>query len=369
MDFFERMERWEHEEVIFWSDKSSGLRAIIAVHNTVLGPAVGGCRMWPYESFDEALDDVLRLSRGMTYKAAAAGLNLGGGKAVIIGDSTVDKSEVLFRSFGRFVDGLQGRYITAEDVGTSVEDMEYVLRETPFVTGFDRSLGGSGDPSPVTALGVLHGIKACVKRRLGKNSLEDVRVTVQGLGHVGSSMVEHLLQEGAQVTVTDVNPHLVEGLCQAHPGIEWVKPDAIYDVKTDVFCPCALGGVLNDDTIPRLKVSIVAGAANNQLSQEERHGWQLKERGIFYAPDYVINAGGLISVTNELEGYPQERALAQVHGIYETLLTLFELSEHENIPTYQAANRFAEERLRRVGALKLRYGQSRDILRRRRTGV
>src|SRR5919108_771034 len=214
MDFFERMERWEHEEVIFWSDKSSRLRAIIAIHNTVLGPAVGGCRMWPYESFDEALDDVLRLSRGMTYKAAAAGLNLGGGKAVIIGDARVDKSEVLFRSFGRFVDGLQGRYITAEDVGTSVEDMAYVLRETPFVTGFDRSLGGSGDPSPVTALGVLHGMKACVKRRLGQDSLEGLRVTVQGLGHVGSRMVEHLITDGAQVTVTDVNPRLVEGLSQ-----------------------------------------------------------------------------------------------------------------------------------------------------------
>jgi leucine dehydrogenase len=369
MDFFDRMERWEHEEVIVWSDKSSRLRAIIAIHNTVLGPAVGGCRMWPYESFDEALDDVLRLSRGMTYKAAAAGLNLGGGKAVIMGDSIVDNSEVLFRSFGRFVDGLQGRYITAEDVGTSVEEMEYVLRETPVVTGFDRSLGGSGDPSPATALGVLHGMKACVNRRVGKDSLEDLHVTVQGLGHVGSSMVEHLINEGAQVTVTDANPHLVEGRGQTHPGIASVTPDAIYDVQADVFCPCALGGVINDDTIPRLKVSIVAGAANNQLEEEERHGWQLKERGIFYAPDYVINAGGLISVINELEGYPQERALAQVRGIYETLLTLFELSEHENIPTYQAANRFAEERLRRVGALKLRYGQSRDILRRRRTGI
>jgi leucine dehydrogenase len=305
----------------------------------------------------------------MTYKAAAAGLNLGGGKAVIIGDSIVDKDEVLFRSFGRFVDGLHGRYITAEDVGTSVEDMEYVLRETPFVTGLDRSLGGSGDPSPVTALGVLHGMKACVKRRLGRDSLEGLRVTVQGLGHVGSRVVEHLLTNGAQVTVTDVNPRLVERLCQTQSGIEWVKPDAIYDVQADVFCPCALGGVINDDTIPRLQVSIVAGAANNQLAQEERHGWQLKERGIFYAPDYVINAGGLISVANELEGYPQERALAQVYGIYETLLRLFELSEYENIPTYQAANRFAEERLRRVGALKLRYGQARDILRRRRAGM
>ncbi len=347
---FEQLEEYGHEQVVLCYHPEANLKAIIAIHNTTLGPALGGCRMWAYESDQDALIDVLRLSRGMTYKAAVAGLNLGGGKAVIIGDAKKDKTEALFRAFGRFVETMGGRYITAEDVGVGVNDMEHVFMETDYVVGVEKTHGGSGDPSPFTAYGVLQGMRACVKSKLKKDSLSVVSVAVQGLGAVGSNLVRYLVEERAKVFVTDIDIAKCEN-AQKHFNVEVVKPDEITDLDVDVYAPCALGGVINDETVERLKVKVVSGGANNQLA-ENRHGDILHERGILYAPDYAINAGGLINVYVELEGYSKERATRMTRGVYNTLRSIIKSSERENIPTYEAADRVAEERLRTLSSVK-----------------
>jgi leucine dehydrogenase len=354
MVIFEHIEKRDHEQVVFCSDKPSGLKAIIAVHNTNLGPALGGTRMWMYQSDEDALTDALRLSRGMTYKAAVAGLNLGGGKAVIIGDPNSDKTEAMFRAFGRFVEGLAGRYITAEDVGTDVRDMEYVRMETKYVTGIDRALGGSGDPSPVTAYGVYMGMKACMKKLAGSDSLKGKRVAVQGAGHVAEFVCEHLANEGALIYISDIYHEKAENIADKTKAVV-VEPEKIYEVNADIFCPCALGAIVNDETIPKFKFKIIAGGANNQLADEQKHGRMLIDKKILYAPDYAINAGGLINVYNELEGYSQERALLQAKGIYDTLLNIFAISERENIPTFEASNRLAEQRIRSISRMKTIY--------------
>ncbi len=330
-----------HRQVIFCNDPKIGLRAIVAIHDTTFGPALGGCRMWPYGSEDEAVEDVLRLARGMTYKASLAGIALGGGKSVIIGDPARLKSEALLESFGRFIADLGGRYIVAEDVGTSVADMQIVRRETEHVRGIPES--GGGDPSPVTAFGVYHGVRAAVRYRLGREALAGVRVAVQGLGHVGMALCRRLVEDGAEVTVADIDPEAVGEARKALP-VRSVEPDAIVGLNADVFAPCALGAVLNDETVPRLDVSVVAGAANNQLA-EDRHGAMLRARGILYAPDYAINAGGLINIAHEGADYDRARALAEARGIYDTLLELFARADREDLPTNETADRIAEERV------------------------
>jgi leucine dehydrogenase len=354
LDIFKRMKKMGHEQIAYFCDPHSGLRGIVAIHNTILGPALGGCRMWNYATEEEALIDVLRLSKGMTYKAAIAGLNLGGGKAVIIGDSKKEKSEDLFRSFGRFVEGLGGRYITAEDVGTNMKDMEHVRMETNYVTGITKTLGGSGDPSPVTAYGVFVGMKAAVKQKLGKNSLEGLKVSVQGLGHVGTYLSEFLYKDGAELFVTDIHEDAIENVVKKYGGKK-VGLDEIYDLDVDVYAPCALGATVNDDTLSRLKCSIIAGAANNVLKDPEIHGLEVMKKGMLYAPDYAINAGGLINVSNELEGYNRERAFSQAEGIYDTLMEIFNRSEKDGIPTNKASDLQAEDRIKQIGELKSFY--------------
>lgn len=351
MAVFELIEKYgDHEQVVFCHNKEIGLKAIIAVHNTALGPALGGTRMWDYKSDDEALVDVLRLSKGMTFKAAAAGLNLGGGKAVIIGDSKTKKSEALFRAFGQFVNSLNGRYITAEDVGTSEKDMEFIAMETPWVTGAASSLGGSGDPSPFTATGTLIGIKASVKWKLNSDNLRGVRVAVQGLGHVGHHLVEQLTKEGAKVFVSDIDKEKIKYMVD-HYRATAVAPEEIHSQDVEVFAPCAMGAVINDKSITQLKCKIVAGAANNQLA-ETRHGDILKEMNILYAPDYVINAGGLINVCIELEGYSMERSLERLTRISDNLNSVYKISEAEGVSTDKAAERMARRRIESVGRLK-----------------
>ncbi len=344
MEIFEKIQEHEHEQVVYCYDPASGYKGIIAIHNTTLGPALGGTRFWNYESDQEALTDVLRLSRGMTYKSAAAGLNLGGGKSVIIGDPKIKRREMMFRAHGRFVESLKGRYITAEDVGTSVEDMDYVHMETEYVTGL---AGRSGDPSPVTAYGTYRGIKAAAKARYGNDDLNGLTVAVQGVGHVGYFLCEDLAAEGAKLVVTDIDEERVQRIVDEF-GATTVQPDEIYGVEAEVFAPCALGAVVNDDTIPQFKFDIIAGAANNQLA-EERHGQELKDRNILYAPDYVINAGGVINVYGELNGWSLERSKRKAGEIYDTLEQLFELADDEGLPTSAAADRVAERRIQQVG--------------------
>ncbi len=340
----------EHEQVVFCNNKDVGLKAIIAIHNTALGPALGGTRMGNYKTEDEALIDVLRLSKGMSYKASAAGLNLGGGKAVIIGDPKTQKTEALFRAFGRFVNSLNGRYITAEDVGTTVREMEYVFMETPWVTGIPKTFGGSGDPSPYTAHGVLMGIKASVKEKFGADSLKGIRVAVQGLGNVGYHLVEYLAKEQAVVTVTDIDQERVKKAC-AQFGFKAVSTDEIVSVDCDVFSPCALGAVINDQSIRQIKAKVVCGGANNQLA-EARHGDMLNEMGILYAPDYVTNAGGLMNVFVELEGYSPDRALDKTVEVYNNLMNVFAIAKRDRVGTHTAADRMAEERIAVIGKLK-----------------
>ncbi len=342
-----------HEQVVFCHNKEAGLKAIIAIHNTSLGPALGGTRMWNYKTEEEALIDVLRLSKGMTYKAAAAGLNLGGGKAVIIGDPKTQKSEAMFRAFGTFVNSLRGRYITAEDVGTTVLDMEYVFMETPFVTGIPEVLGGSGDPSPYTAHGVLMGIKAAAKEKFGADSLKGIRVAVQGLGNVGSHLVNYLINEEAVVTIADIDKEKVKRISEKH-GLEVQDPNGIITSECDIYAPCALGATINDETIGNLKCKVVAGGANNQLA-EARHGAALKEMDILYAPDYVINAGGLMNVFVELEGYSAERAIDKTSHVYDNMMEVFKISKEDDVPTDVAANRLAERRIQLIGGLRQQH--------------
>ncbi len=353
-EVFESMSFQDHEQVVFCNDPDTGLKSIIAIHNTTIGPALGGCRMWDYETEAEALNDVLRLSRGMSYKAAIAQLNLGGGKSIIFGNAKEEKSEILFRSFGRFVDGLGGRYITAEDVGTSVRDMEWVRMETQYVTGISRALGGSGDPSLVTAFGTFIGMKATVKKQLGKDNLSGLKVAVQGVGHVGYQLCKYLHTDNVELFVSDIYEESLKRVADEF-GAKVVNPDEIYGLDVDIYAPCALGATVNDDTIQKLKASVIAGAANNQLEVESKHGEILKKLGILYAPDYAINAGGLINVANELEGYNRERAFHQAEGIYDTLHIIYDLAEAEDIPTNQAAARVAEKRMENVSKLKNIY--------------
>jgi leucine dehydrogenase len=310
--------------------------------------------MWTYASDLEALNDVLRLSRGMTYKAAAAGLNLGGGKAVIIGDPRKQKTEQLFRSFGRFIEGLGGRYITAEDVGTSVNDMVHIFHETKYVTGIPFELGGSGDPSPVTAYGSFCGIKACANVRYGSDSLEGKRIVIQGAGHVASTLTKHLADAGAKVFITDIYAEKAQQVAK-DTGATVFAPEEVFDMDCDIFSPAALGGVINDKTIGKLRCEIVAGPANNQLADEEKHSKELATRGILYAPDYVINAGGLINVASELEGYSQPRALKQAENIYDTLRKILLRSKELGVTTIEAANHIVEERLNAIAATKRIY--------------
>jgi leucine dehydrogenase len=346
MDLFHDMQSLGHEQVVFCHEPSCGYLGIIAVHDTTLGPALGGTRFWQYRSGNEAVTDALRLARGMTYKAAAAGLNLGGGKAVIIGDNKRPDRELLFRAHGRFVETLNGRYITAEDVGTSPADMEFVRRETNHVAGLQ---GLSGDPSPVTGYGVYVGMKAAARKRWGKDSLAGRTVAVQGCGKVAYYLSLHLRADGAKLIVTDIDESKIRRVVE-ETGASAVKPDEIYDVAADIYAPCALGATINDDTIPRLKVQIIAGGANNQLA-EDRHGRELEAKGILYAPDFVINAGGLINVYREIAGWTEERAKRKAQEIYDSLLRIFQIAEREKIPTFEAADRLAEERITSVARL------------------
>ncbi len=351
---FNLLQSYEHEQIVLCSDPSTGLKAIIAIHDTTLGPSLGGTRMWNYATEQEALRDVLRLSRGMTYKAAISGLNLGGGKAVIIGDPHTDKKEPLFRAFGRYIDSLGGRYITAEDVGIEVRDMEWINMETKYVTGLPKATGGSGDPSPVTASGVYKGMKAMAKKAYGSDSLEGKRIAIQGAGHVSFYLAGLLAKENAKLFMSDIYEDKASQVA-AETGAEVVEPDNIYSLEVDIFSPCALGGVINDGTIPQLKCDIIAGSANNVLDDEQKHGQVLLEQGIMYAPDYVINAGGLINVASELGGYQEEMAHAKADHIYDTILDILDYSEENNIPTHVASDIIAEKRIEDIGRIHSIY--------------
>jgi leucine dehydrogenase len=343
-----------HEQVVFCQDEATGLKAIIAIHNTVLGPALGGTRMWAYGSEQEALTDVLRLSRGMTFKAAISGINLGGGKAVIIGDARTMKTEAFLRRFGKFVNSLNGKYITAEDVNMKTSDMEYIGMETRYVTGLPESMGGGGDPSPVTAYGVYLGMKATAKKVFGNDSLAGKRVAVQGVGQVGMHLVAHLVKENAKVFITDLFEDKVKAIA-AQYGAQAVGQDEIYDLDTDIYAPCAMGATVNDETIPRLKCSIIAGAANNQLKDEVKHGYMLADRSITYAPDFLINAGGLINVYNEYLGnYNRNRVFEQAEKIYTTCLNILTLAGEEKISSQEAAIKLSEKRIAEIGRLKVK---------------
>jgi leucine dehydrogenase len=344
-----QMSKYNHEQLLFCNDNETGLKAIIAVHNTVLGPALGGTRMWAYRNEMEALNDVLRLSRGMTYKNSISGLNLGGGKAVIIGDARSMKSEALFRRFGKFVNSLAGKYITAEDVGISPADMTWVSMETNHVVGLP---GKSGDPSPVTAHGVYVGMKACAKYQYGSDSLAGKKVAVQGVGHVGEYLVKALAEEHAEIFISDIHEPTLKRVAQQY-GAHVVGLDEIYDIDMDIYAPCALGATVNDETLSRLKCSIIAGAANNQLKQEDIHGKAVMSKGVIYAPDFALNAGGVINCYSEVKGLSSQWAMNKAEEIYGTISNIIKRSSDENVPTYQIANRMAEERIEAIGKVKL----------------
>jgi leucine dehydrogenase len=346
MEIFERMTVREHEQLVFWNEPRIGYKGIIAIHNTTLGPALGGTRFWNYDTDGEAIEDALRLARGMTYKSALAGLNLGGGKSVIIGDNKTRDREMIFRAHGRAVESLAGRYITAEDVGTSPADMDFVHMETDHVCGL---LGKSGDPSPVTAYGVYQGIKAAAMHKYGDDSLAGKHVTVQGCGHVGYFLCQDLAEEGAQLTVTDIDEEKVDVVVKEF-GAKAVAPDEIYGVDADIFAPCALGAIINDDTLKAFKVEIIVGGANNQLLLP-KHAKEVEDKGILYGPDYLVNAGGLINVYAEIQGWPAERALRKAEEIYTTLKRILELGEAEGITSAEAADKVAEQRMDEVGYL------------------
>ena len=346
MKIFDTIAGMGHEQLVMCQDSASGYRGIIAIHSTTLGPALGGTRFWTYASDEDAIVDALRLARGMTYKNAVAGLNLGGGKSVIIGDNKTTDREMIFRAHGRFVESLGGRYITAEDVGTSTADMDFVHMETDYVTGL---AGRSGDPSPVTAHGVFRAIQASAKEKWGSDDLSGKTVSLQGCGHVGYYLAKELHDAGAKLIVTDIDAERVKRVVSEF-GARAVELDEIYAAEADIFAPCALGAVINDKTLPQLKVEIVAGAANNQLL-EERHGDALDKKGILYAPDYVANAGGVINVYSELAGWTSERAFRKADEIYDTVLRVFHIAKHDKLPTYEAADRLAEMRIKAVGSM------------------
>ncbi|MBT8265265.1 MAG: leucine dehydrogenase [Bacteroidia bacterium] len=333
-----------HEQVVFCNDKDTGLKAIIGIHSTVLGPALGGTRMWQYNSEWEALNDVLRLSRGMSFKAAITGLNLGGGKAVIIGDAKTQKTPELMKRFGEFVHSLSGNYITAEDVGMETADMDLVREVTPYVTGISESKGGAGNPSPITAYGVFMGMKAAAKYKFGSEVLEDKVVYVQGIGHVGESLVEHLVDEGANVFIADINEERLDEVSKKY-GVNIYNGDDIYSEEMDIYSPCALGATVNDETIFKINAKVIAGAANNQLENEQKHGKILQERNIAYAPDFLINAGGIINVYAELENYDRKEIMRKTENIYNTTLEIFKKANQSNLTTHHAALAIAEQRI------------------------
>jgi leucine dehydrogenase len=351
---FDLMQEMGHEQVVFCHDPHSGLNAIIAIHNTTLGPALGGTRLWNYNSHQDGVIDALRLSRGMTYKAAISGLNLGGGKAVIIGDAAKVKSEALWRRYGKFVNSLNGKYITAEDVNTSAKDMEYISMETKSVTGVPEYMGGSGDPSPFTAYGVFIGMKASAKKAWGNDDLAGKKVLVQGVGHVGQYLVGHLIEAGAKVYISDINETRIKETTDKFRAVEVINNADIFNMDMDIYAPCALGATVNTDSINAMKCAIIAGAANNQLAVETEHGPMLVKKGIIYAPDFLINAGGLINVGAELDGYNRERVMGNVEKIYDRTLEIFDVAEKDGIHTQAAAMKIAQKRLDDIANVKAR---------------
>jgi leucine dehydrogenase len=353
-EIFAQLATYDHEKIVFCNDNATGLKAIIAIHNTVLGPGLGGTRVWNYATEAEAINDVLRLSRGMTYKAAISGLNLGGAKAVIIGDATKIKTEALMRKFGRFVENLNGKYITAEDVNTTTKDMEYVHMETKHVVGLPESMGGGGDPSPVTAYGVYMGMKASAKHVWGSDSLAGKKVAVQGVGKVGGHLLEFLHKEGASLIISDINEATLKHYADSL-GAKVVHGDEIYSQDVDVFAPCALGAILNDEHINMLKAAVVAGAANNQLADENIHGPLLIQKGITYAPDFLINAGGLINVYQEHIGYNRETAYRKAEHIFDVTAEILKISSTEKIHTQKAAMNLAEKRILDISRVHSTY--------------
>ncbi len=353
MKKFEYMEKHGYEQLVFFHDKTTGLKGITCIHNTTLGPALGGTRLWKYDNEDDATLDVLRLARGMTYKAAAAGLNLGGGKTVLIGDATQVKNEAYFRALGRYVQTLNGRYITAEDVNTSTKDMDFVNMETDHVVGLE---GKSGNPSPVTALGAFHGIRASLKEIYGSDLIEGRTFAVQGAGQTGDYLIGYLLDANAKkVYFTEINDKHIEKIKNKYPSVEFVEPDDIFGLDVDVFAPCALGGGMNDQTIPKLKAKIVAGTANNVLEDEEKHGMMLKDLNILYAPDFVINAGGLINVYHEIQGYNRDKAYRDVERIYDRLIDIYKIAKEDNVHTQEAAKTFAKKRIEIITQMRSNY--------------
>lgn len=350
---FDYMQKHQFEQVVHFYDRSTGLKGITVIHNTTLGPALGGTRIWNYATEEEALIDCLRLARGMTYKSAAAGLNLGGGKTVLIGDAAQVKSEAYFRALGRYVQSLNGRYITAEDVNTSTKDMGYVAMETDHVVGLE---GKSGNPSPVTAKGVFYGIKAGLYQKYGSSEIEGRTFAVQGAGQTGYFLINYLVEEGAgEIFFTELNPKHIERMRTEHPQVRFVKPEEIFSQQVDVLSPCALGGALNDQTIPQIKAPIIAGSANNVLLDEEAHSRMIMERGILYCPDFVINAGGIINVYHELIGYNKDRAMADAARIYDRVLDIFAIAQKEGISTHAAAKVFAKQRIENIKNLRDNY--------------
>ncbi len=347
MKIFNTMADMGHEQIALCHDKSSGYRGIIAIHDTTLGPALGGTRFWNYASDEEAITDVLRLARGMTYKNAVAGLNLGGGKSVIIGDNRMSNRELIFRAHGRFVESLGGRYVTAEDVGTSTSDMDFVHMETDYVAGLANK---SGDPSPVTARGVFRAIEASAKWRWGSPTLEGRTVIVQGIGNVGYYLCRELHAVGAKLVVSDIRGEKVAKVVEEF-GAKAVEGDAIYAAKGDIFAPCALGAILNDDTIPKLQVEVVCGGANNQLHIPDKHGAAIEKRGILYGPDFVANAGGVINVYGEVANWSHERALRKADEIFDTMLGVYAIAKEQGVLTYDAADKLAERRIASIRAL------------------
>lgn len=354
VQIFNSLRKYSHEQIVFCNDNETGLKAIIAIHNTTLGPGLGGTRMYNYMNEEDAIIDVMRLSRGMTYKAAISGLNLGGAKAVIIGDHTKHKSEALFRKFGQFVENLNGKYITAEDVGTTTRDMEYINMETDYVVGLPEVRGGGGDPSPVTAYGTFLGMKAAAKEVYGSENLSSKKILIQGVGKVGMHLAELLSKENAKLLVSDVNEEMLNKAVKDY-GAEVVPNGEVYNTNMDIYAPCALGATLNDETVPSLNCAIIAGAANNQLKDEDVHGKMLADRGILYAPDFLINAGGLINVYTEWNGYNRDVALATTEQIYDQARELFKKAKEEQITTNESAIKLAEERIEKIGRIHLTY--------------
>jgi leucine dehydrogenase len=351
---FTKLGSFGHKKVVFCSDPDTGLKAIIAIHDITLGPALGGIRMWAYKNEHDALDDVLRLSKSMTYKAAISGLNLGGGSAVIIGDSRKDKTEALLRKLGRFIKNQNGEFIAGEDVGTNPRDMEYIRMETEHVAGLPETMGGSGDPAPIAAMGVFMGIKASVRELFGNDNLTGKSVIVQGIGHVGENLVKLLRDENVKVYISDINEERAGQVSKKY-GAQVVSNNSIFDIDADIYSPCALGGTVNTQTINKLKCAIIAGSANNQLEDESVHGQLLLDKGILFAPDYVINAGGVINCYSELMGFSKKRSIQLTENIYEATRNVLILSKAENIPTIQAANKIVEKRIADINKVKSTY--------------